>query len=98
MPPAIVSRHLAAMLSGPLSVPVVFGSITTSGLYDHDATLIEDAVGEVKRESRVVIVRTGVLTNAKQNSRITVDGTSYEIRQVLPMEDGSLTRYLLAPV
>lgn len=100
MPPALVTRHLAAMCRGPLSVPVVYGTTRVRGLFDHDATLLDDGVGgEVRRDARMLTIERGALPAAvKQNSRLTVDGASFEVRAVLPQEDGNLVRYLLAPV
>ena len=98
MPPAIVTRHLAKMLAGALSVPVKCGTIRTRGLFDNEAMLVDDGAGEVRREQRVLYLRTGILPTAKQNTRVTIDGGAYEVRAVLPMEDGEVTRYLVAPV
>lgn len=98
MPPAVVVRHLAKMLAGPLSVPVQCGTVRTRGLFDSEAMLVDDGAGEVRREQRVLFVKTGAIGAAKQNTRVTIDGGSYEVRAVLPMEDGEVTRYLVAPV
>jgi hypothetical protein len=100
MPPAIVTRHLALMCSGPLSVPVVYGTLRTRGLFNHQTDLIEDGTGgEVKRDERVLLVPKGRLPAAvRQNSRLTVDGAAYQVRTLLPQEDGELVRYVLAPI
>jgi hypothetical protein len=98
MPPAIVTRHLARMLTGSLSVPVKCGTVRTRGLFDNEAMLVDDGAGEVRREQRVLYVPTGTFPTAKQNTRLDIDGSTYEVRAVLPMEDGAVTRYLVAPV
>lgn len=97
MPPAIVTRHVARMLSGPLSVPVVSGGTTTRGLFDHDVELVDDGMNEVRQERRSVLVATGALPGTVvQNSALTVDGVAYKVRAVLPQEDAVVTRYVLA--
>lgn len=104
MASALMARHLAAMCSGPLSVPVRYtgptgATVSTRGLFNHDADLIDDMTGgEIKRDARVLTVPVGRLPGARQNSRVTVDGATFEVRAVLPTEDGQLVRYLLAPV
>ena len=100
MPPAIVTRHLAKMFAGPLTVPVIFGATKTRGYFDSEAALVDDGTGgAVRQEQRVLSVHTGTLpTTCKQNSRVTVDGTVYDVRAVLPANDGGETRYVLAPV
>jgi|694.fasta_scaffold107751_1 hypothetical protein len=100
MPPALVSRHLRVMLRGPLSVPVVYGTTRVRGLFDHSADLLDDGVGgEVRRDARILTIERGALPAAvKQNSRLTVDGAAYDVRAVLPFEDGEIVRYVLAPV
>lgn len=100
MPPAIVVRHLAAMCDGPLSVTVVYGTLRTRGLFNHQADLIDDGTGgEIKRDERVLMVPKGRLPAAvRQNSRLTVDDIAYQVRTLLPQEDGELIRYVLAPV
>lgn len=101
MPPAVVTSFLtSAYAASNLTVPVVFGATTTRGLFDHEAALVDDGMGnEVKREQRKVTVRTGSLpSTCKQGSTLTVDGASYEVRAVLPFGDGMETHYVLAPV
>ena len=101
MPPAVVTTFLTGAYANPLfTVPVVFGAVSTRGLFDHEAALVDDGMGgEVKREQRKVTVRTGSLpSTCKQGSTLTVDGAQYEVRAVLPFGDGLETHYVLAPV
>lgn len=100
MPVPLVMRHLAMMCDGPLSVPVEVGSLRTRGFLNHQADLIDDGTGgEVKRDQRVLMVPRGRLpATVRLNTRLTVDGARYEVRALLPQEDGELVRYLLAPV
>lgn len=100
MPPAIVTRHLAKAYASPLTVPVVFGAVKTRGYYDSEAALVDDGTGgALRHEQRVVSVISGTLpTTCKQNSRLSVDGTTFDVRAVLPFNDGLETRYVLAPV
>ena len=100
MPPAIVLRHLAKAYASPLTVPVAFGGVKTRGYYDSEAALVDDGTGGfLKHEQRVLAVMTGALpVTCKQNSRLVVDGTPFDVRAVLPFNDGLETRYVLAPV
>ena len=100
MPPAIVLRHLAKVYTSPLTVPVAFGGVKTRGYYDSEAALVDDGTGgALKHEQRVVSVMTGTIpATCKQNSRLSVDGTTFDVRAVLPFNDGLETRYVIAPV
>lgn len=97
MPDAFVTRHLDAMLRGPLADPFVFGAQATRSYFDDDGVMMEDETGrDVPRRTRVAIIRTGSVTGLVEGSTVTVAGVSYQVRRALPMEDGLLTRVFVA--
>lgn len=97
MPAPLVTRHLDAMLRGPLSDAMAFGTQTTRCLFDDEAAIIEDETGrDITRRVRVALIRTGSMTGLVDGSTVTVAGTAYQVRRVLPMDDGLLQRVLLA--
>lgn len=97
MPPAIVTRHLTKLFaSSPLTVAVTFGAQSTRGFFDKTTVLDDDGHGAVPRTATVLTLRTGSLTSVAQKSQLTVDGTVYEVRAVLPHEDGETTQYDLS--
>lgn len=97
MPAAHVARHLAAMLRGPLADPFVVGGQSTRCLFDDDAVVIEDETGrDVTRRTRTALIRTGSVTGLAEGGTATVAGVAYQVRRVLPQEDGQVTRVWLA--
>lgn len=98
MPASVVTRHLTAMLAGPLADTFTFGAQSTGCLFDDAQQVIEDATGfEVTRRMRVATIRTAAITGLGEDDTVTVASTSYLVRKVLPMEDGLLSRVLLVP-
>lgn len=104
MPASVVTRHLAAMLRGPLADTFTVGTQETGCLFDDSQTVLEDATGfEVTRRMRVATIRTGTVTGLVEDTAVSVTKaesdvtTDYVVRKVLPMEDGLLTRVILAP-
>lgn len=97
MPAALVARHLDAMLRGPLADRFTFGAQATRCLFDDEAAVIEDETGrDVTRRLRVAMIRTGTITGLVDGASVTVGGVAYQVRRVLPMDDGLLQRVLLA--
>lgn len=106
MPASVVSRHLTAMLRGPLADTFTFGAQSTGCLFDDARSIVEDGTGfEVPRGMRVATIRTAAITGLSEDSEVSVTsmatGTSvtmaYVVRKVLPMEDGLLSRVLVVP-
>ncbi len=93
MPNALVTRHLDAMLRGPLADPFGFGAQASRCVFDDEGEVLLDETGrDVPRRTRVAIIRTGSITGLVEGSAVTVAGVAYQVRRVLPMEDGLLTR------
>lgn len=67
-------------------------------LFDDETTVLEDGTGAlVTRRTRSAILRTGSLSGLADGVTVTVDGTSYRVSgPLLTMDDGQLTRVLLA--
>jgi hypothetical protein len=78
------------------TVDVVFGSLSTTGLRDSEATEIfgGDTPPVVAGEESVH-VQTGVLTAITSGSSITVDAVSWIVREAMPYGDGAMTRLVL---
>jgi hypothetical protein len=99
VPPAIVDRHLARMLAGPLAVVVSFGSTTTRGLFDEVDVVVQDGEGaEREVDERSVVLARADADLLAQYQAITIDGGSYQVRRRLKMEDGRLVRVVVAKV
>lgn len=106
MPAPFFAAHIRAMLAGPMGIDVLVGSTITRALWDEDGTITADemGVGFIPRESRVLTVERGSLgtpaleTLVKVRHAATGPWESYRIRTPgLPIEDGGLERFLVAP-
>lgn len=96
MPSPVLARHVAAMLRGPLGVPVVIGTTHTRGLLDERGSIDPEGVGEGIAVERVLTLARAEAV-IPQNTAITVDDVAYVTRTPpLPTEDGGLVRYGLA--
>jgi len=96
MPDALVTRHLDSMLRGPLADPFGFGAAATRCLFDDQGEILLDETGrDVPRRTRIAMIRTGSVTGLVEGSSVTVAGVTYQVRRVLPMEDGLLTRVVI---
>lgn len=99
MPHPMIGRHLSVMLSGPMGVDVKIGRSSSRGLFDDDTAIIEDGTGEgVERRTRSVLIRAGTLAGLAVGATMRVDGVDYEVRRLLTVDDGQLTRVLVARV
>jgi hypothetical protein len=103
MPAAFVRAHLDFMLSGPLADRVRFGAHVTGALYDHDADVVQDSLGEdVRVDARVLRVRRGTLPGLRELDTVTVepqDGDPWraKVRRILPEVDGIMERLVVIP-
>ena len=99
MPAAAVTRHLAAMLRGPLSDTLTVGAQSTGCFFDDSQSVLEDETGfAVTRRLRTAVIKTGAVSGLVEDAPVTVAGVAFQVRKVLPMEDGLITRVLLARV
>lgn len=79
-------------------VDVIFGAVTVKGLLDREvpeALLPIEESGGVAETVSSVVIKTGSLPGIAGGSAITVDGVSWKVRSVRPMEDGELTMLLV---
>lgn len=96
--PAFVTRATRRMVEGKLSVPFAYNGLTLRGLWDEADVIVEDdAGGDQPRalKSMVVMSDDGPFV---EFTTITTDGTSYQLRKALKMEDGVTLRLILAEV
>ena len=99
MPVAAVTRHLALMLKGPLADTMTIGSQSTGCFFDDHQSVLEDDTGfAVTRRMRTAVIKTGAVSGLVEDAPVTVSGMAFQVRKVLPMDDGLLTRVLLARV
>lgn len=90
-----VAQDINALLAD-LGVDVTKSGTTVKGLRDEDDVVGQDESGQeliVRRTS--VVIKTGALSLAIDDA-ITVDGAAVRVRDVQLMEDGKLTRVILA--
>lgn len=81
------------------TVEVLFGGVTVPGLWDHDAVeLLEGAGPGVVANEKAVHVQASALTGLASGEAITVEETTYTIREALPYGDGALVRIMLRDV
>lgn len=89
--------QIEAMIRGSGGVPVVAGAVTTWGHLDTVDELVLDQDGAAMSGTRLVLkVATGILPPLRNRAVLTVDGTSYQVREHAREGDGALTRVLLA--
>lgn len=81
------------------TVEVIFGGTPVPGLWDHDAVeLLEGAGPGIVANEKAVHVQASALSGLASGASITVDGTTYTIREALPYDDGGLVRIMLRDV
>jgi hypothetical protein len=77
---------------------VVVSGVTGKGLLDLDAVVLEDpTTGAGLERCPSLLVRTGAFPALARGVAITVAGTAYTVRDLLPMDDGEITRVLMVP-
>ena len=84
---------LAMMLGDVFSVPVSFGATTTSGIEDYRDVVLydEDNTARVVGRERSVMLSTSDAASLSAGDSITVNGTSYTVRELLAQTDGATT-------
>lgn len=88
---------LAMMLSDAFAVAVTFGATTTSGIVGfHDVQQFdEDGSVRVIGRERAVTLTTAEAASLATGDAITVDGSSYTVREKLAQTDGATTLVFL---
>lgn len=77
-------------------VAVVVGAANGKGIVDYvDAvTLKENGIGGVINKAITVMVQTSAFPTAKVGDAVTVDGTTYTVRERLQLTDGATTHLI----
>lgn len=87
----------AACLFDVFGVDVVIGAVPGRGGFDFQGADLRDPdTGQLLERVPVLDVPTGVFTLAK-GVAVTADGRAFTIRDHFPLEDGAITRIVLAP-
>ena len=75
-------------------VSVVFNGTTVNGILDQHDNRDQMMAGQVDmvERIRVVTIKTDSLPGIVNESSVTVDGTSYKVRDILTEADGGLTQ------
>lgn len=88
------SALLEGMLEISGGVVVVMGASSTYGHLDAPGEVVLQDAG-IRGVNFTLTIATGRLPGVRQNSALVVNGTSYNVRDVEPLDDGSLTRLYL---
>jgi hypothetical protein len=89
------SADLDVFFAGPDAVDVVFGESTFKGLLDQP----DESVGTFHVSTEYILTaKTSDVATVEQDNEITVDGSTYEVRQKRKIDDGALTKLLLSKV
>jgi len=93
------SRYTAILLRrAPDSRQVVWGSVVTYGLVRELGQLDDGAGGFLPQTARTLLVARSALAGIGQNATVTIGGAAFDIRSpALPVENGELVRYVIAP-
>lgn len=75
------------------SVPVSFGSIKGVGILDMPSEIVADGV--VLTTDYKLTCLTSTFGSAKYGDTLTVDGTSYTVRETLQIDDGKFCTIML---
>jgi len=81
-----------------MGVDVSVNGKTTQGLFDQQQVqrIIAEAGGILEVTETSVLIATGTLGTLPKDAAIVVDGVTYKIRTVRPMDDGQLTAIAIA--
>lgn len=100
MTPLLSRAETEALLEETGGVPVVFEEESTVGHFEiAGEVVLEGSIGMsgVIGSALTLVVATGTIS-ASEGDVLTADGTDYEVRERLPVEDGELTRFALSEV
>lgn len=90
---SMIGSDVSSMLNDPfMSVAVVYGAQTTRGLLDRPGQIVSTTEGDVIASATSLTIKSDSLTNVTLDSPITADGGSFKVRDVMKIDDGTLTR------
>tara|TARA_Y100000004_G_scaffold42963_1_gene47028 strand:+ start:403 stop:693 length:291 start_codon:yes stop_codon:yes gene_type:complete len=91
------TEDLDAFFDTPgFTVPVVFGSTTSSGYFESPSEIIAD--GLVLTTDFSVVVKTSDFSSVSQGDTITVDSVDYTVREPMLLDDGKIMRVMMEKV
>lgn len=93
-------RELQAALGGPLSVLLVAGAVAFRGFRDEESADVLTAGGEYTAQvvRRSLLVRTAEIpSGVVVEAVLTIDEEAAIVRQLVPVDDGALTRIIYVP-
>lgn len=87
---------LADLDSADGAVEVIFGALSTTGLFDRAAVQFFDGdMPTMIAEGEAIRIQDGSLPGLAPEDSITVAGTSYGVLRMLPYGDGAMIRVAL---
>ena len=88
------TEDLDAFFDTPgFTVPVVYGATTTVGYFESPNEIIADGV--VLTTDYAVVVKASDFNGVRSGDTVTVDGTSYTVREPMLLDDGKIMRVML---
>lgn len=90
-------RELRAALRGRASVPIVAGAASFRGYRDEESADVLTAGGEYTAQAvrRSLLLLTAEIPAAVvEEATITIEGVDAVVRQLVPLDDGALTRLI----
>ena len=91
------TEDLDAFFDTPgFTVPVVFGTTTSSGYLESPSEII--ANGLVLPTDYSVVVKTSDFSSVSQGDTMTVDSVDYSVREPMLLDDGKIMRVMLEKV
>ena len=89
------TEDLDAFFDTPgFTVPVVFGATTGVGYFESPTEIIADGV-VLTTDYAVVVKTSDFSTVTNGDSAMTVDGSSYTVREPMLLDDGKIMRVML---
>ena len=95
---AFGDADLNMVMGDVFSVAITYGAQTATGIFNQASQLAATGLdgGFMNINETTVDIQSGDLTSLQQDSAITVDGTSYQIRDTQVLDDGKITRIWLS--
>ena len=88
------TEDLDAFFDTPgFTVPVVFGATTGVGYFESPTEIIADGV--LLTTDYAVVVKTSEFSTVTNGDTMTVEGTSYTVREPMLLDDGKIMRVML---
>jgi hypothetical protein len=91
-------RDAALMLRrSPDAKTFLFGTTTTYCVLDDDEMALEEGTGmPVRQPRKIATIAAGVFSSLAREATVTIDGTDYEVREIMKAENGDMLRVHVA--